>query len=246
MPADDARWQKIMPPNGWNCRCYIVARLRSQAKGVDTEAMRAKVDEYFTTKEWERCRAQGFGINRAVEADVFTANQMYINKFPNMAGKLMDKITPQEWGLNNSLRQLMNRADETTSEYEGTWQDWFDSHKNIVGGKETLQIKDYNGRTWEMDRNSFAAHNRTQKHAGRTQYLDCLPDIMSKPDEVWLGRQLPFRTQSSGVLDSLVMIKYYKNAVLAAAGNIQDGKLILRTWYKVEKNHVRSGILIKK
>jgi hypothetical protein len=65
--------------------------------------MHSKVDEYFTTPEWRRCEAQGFGINRANEAQVFTADQMYINKFPGMAGKLMDKITPQEWGVNNSV-----------------------------------------------------------------------------------------------------------------------------------------------
>jgi hypothetical protein len=65
---------------------------------MDFNTMRARVDEYFKTTEWKMGEAQGWGVNRAKEAEVFTANQMYIRKFPNQAAKLLDKVTSADWG----------------------------------------------------------------------------------------------------------------------------------------------------
>ena len=110
LPTDDPRWQKIMPPNGWNCRCYITPRMRHEGVNVDFGAMQKRCDDYLESPEWKQCEAQGFGINRANEAEVFTANQMYIHKFPSMSSKTLEKITPQEWGVRESVDTLKREA----------------------------------------------------------------------------------------------------------------------------------------
>jgi hypothetical protein len=134
----------------------------------------------------------------------------------------------------------------SVNKYEGTAADWFDAHKTVRDGGEILQVKDYNGRIWEMERDKFAIHNRGKQHGGRTIYLDAVIETAASPDEVWIGRELPFRDKQSGVLNSYVMIKYYKDAALAVAGHIVDDKLCMRTWFPINRPHVRRGILIKK
>ena len=40
LPAEDKAWDKIYPPNGWNCRCYVVARLRNALPKEEDERKR--------------------------------------------------------------------------------------------------------------------------------------------------------------------------------------------------------------
>jgi hypothetical protein len=49
-------------------------------------------------------------VNRAKEAEIFTANQMYVSKFINQAAKLLDKVTPADWGIKKSFSTLVNEA----------------------------------------------------------------------------------------------------------------------------------------
>jgi SPP1 gp7 family putative phage head morphogenesis protein len=248
LPADDARWQKIMPPNGWNCRCYIVARLRSQAKGVDTEAMRAKVDEYLTTAEWKRCDAQGFGINRAVEADVFTANQMYISKFPDHSAHILEKITPEQWGA-KSLSSKLREATEEIKPYEGTAADWFNSNKTVTPeGLDVLEVKDYNGRTLTMSKKDFDTHttNLVKQREARTGLLNIIRDIAANPDEIWLGRERKDAINKIKAVNNIKMVKFYRGQAVAVVGKVENNQFKLKTWYPVRSKDVRRGLLIKK
>ena len=110
LPANDPRWDKIWPPIGWKCRCYVVPRMRQEAEDIDFDEMRSKVDEYYNTKEWQQNEAQGFGVNRALMPEIFTENQMYI-KNPNQASKFLRiSISPLAYGL-ESYEQMRSRAD---------------------------------------------------------------------------------------------------------------------------------------
>ena len=139
-----------MPPNGWNCRCYIVPKMAHEAADLNMEEMRAQCDGYLDSNEWKRCEAQGFGINRANEAEVFTADQMYIHKFPDMSSKTLEQIIPREWGVGESLDTLKREAESEVPKYEGSAEAWFDANKVVEAGTELLKVKDYAGRVWQM------------------------------------------------------------------------------------------------
>jgi len=57
LPKDDPRWQEIMPPNGWNCRCSVIEVFKDESIAtsndipefveVDGEVVRAGADEGF-------------------------------------------------------------------------------------------------------------------------------------------------------------------------------------------------------
>ncbi len=248
LPIEDPRWKKITPPNGWNCRCYIVPRMAHEVNKEDIESYRAEVDKYFGSTEWSRCEAQGFGINRADEAQVFTANQMYINKFPDMSSKILEKITPKEWGVKESLDTLMREAANKVPKYAGTADEWFEANKVTENGEDILNVLDYAGRAWRMTKKAFITHttDKIKKRAFRTEFLNAIKEIAAEPDEVWLGRELKDRKNKIKTINNHVMIKFYKDKTIAVVGKLEKSKLTLKTWYIVKDKFVRRGMLIRK
>ena len=248
LPTDDPRWQKIMPPNGWNCRCYITPRMKHEGENVDFEAMQKRCDDYLESPEWKQCEAQGFGINRANEAEVFTANQMYIHKFPNMSSKTLEKITPQEWGVRESVDTLKREAENEVPKYEGSADEWFEANKVVEDGTELLKVEDYIGRVWQMAKAAFVTHstNAVKKRGFRTEFLNAIREVAASPDEVWLARERKDRINKVKALNNYVMIKYYKDIALAVVGKLEKSKLTLKSWYVLRAKAPRRGLLIRK
>ena len=248
LPIEDPRWQKIMPPNGWNCRCYIVPKMAHEAADLDMEEMRAQCDGYLDSNEWKRCEAQGFGINRADVAEVFTADQMYIRKFPDMSSKTLEQITPREWGVGESLDTLKREAESEVPKYEGSAEAWFEVNKVVEAGAELLKVKDYAGRVWQMGKKAFTIHSTdmVKKRRFRTEFLDAIREVAAAPDEVWLARERKDRINKVKAIDNYVMIKYYKDEAIAVAGKVDKSKLTLKSWYVLKDKNARRGLLIKK
>ena len=248
LPVNDPRWQKIMPPNGWNCRCYITPKMRHEAVELDIEGMRAQCDEYLESPEWKRCETQGFGINRANEAEVFTANQMYIQNFMDMPDKTIEQITPDEWGVEGSIDVLKEEAKKEVPKYKGSPEEWFDANKVIEAGMELLKVKDYVGRVWQMTKKAFTAHSTdtVKKRAFRTEFLNTIREVADAPDEVWLGRDRKDRNTHVKAVNNYIMIKYYKDEAITVIGKVERAKLMLKSWYVLRDKNVRRGLLIKK
>ena len=248
LPIEDPRWQKIMPPNGWNCRCYIVPKMAHEAADLDMEEMRAQCDGYLDSNEWKRCEAQGFGINRADVAEVFTADQMYIRKFPDMSSKTLEQITPREWGVGESIDTLKREAESEVPKYEGSAEAWFEANKVVEAGTELLKVKDYAGRVWQMAKKAFTIHSTdmVKKRRFRTEFLDAIREVAAAPDEVWLARERKDRINKVKAIDNYVMIKYYKDEAIAVAGKVDKSKLTLKSWYVLKDKNARRGLLIKK
>lgn len=247
---DDRLWNEIYPPNGWNCRCYVVPRMASEEEGFDEKAQHNRASEYMKTRDWKNAVAQHWNINRAERAQVFDADQMYIRKFPDNAASYMDKVKPDKWGLSNSMKQLQKDSGIETNTYTGTAEEYWEAHKTVIDGKEYLVIEDYLGRKWRMDKKGFIAHS-TNSHIDRIKFLNEIQDIALNPDEVWLGRDHANKQSKDMRLTNYIMLKHYKNDTVAVSCKVEDDMFLFKTWFpvgekKLVRDRVRSGLLIRK
>jgi len=247
LACTDHLWEKIYPPNGWRCRCRVKPLMRHEAKDIDFRKEHKKVDEFFGTKEWKNARAQGWGVNRALTAEVFDANQMYIRKFPAKSASYLRKLTSDKWGL-RSVPKLKEAAKTNapvfTGTAEGVWQ-----QENVDG---IIKLNIYDGRTLEIDNRKFNVH--TSKRDNRISLWTALKDTLMNPDEIWLN------DYTSNRFDNINIIKYYRDKVIVANYKVEKKKLVLKTWYEMQtvqgKNKAdlkkdiwdkrRRGLLIKK
>lgn len=246
----DPLWDKIYPPNGWNCRCYVVPRMASEEEGFDEEAQHNRASEYMKTRDWKNAVAQHWNINRADRAQVFDADQMYIRKFPDNAASYMDKVKPDKWGLSNSMKQLQKDSGIEIITYTGTAEEYWEAHKTVIDGKEYLVLEDYLGRKWRMDKKGFIAHS-TGSHAARIQFLNEINDIAMNPDEVWLGRDHANIQSDDMKLTNYNMLKHYKDKTLVVSCKVEDDMFLFKTWFhvgesKIVRDKIRSGLLIRK
>ena len=243
---EDNRWDKIYPPNGWKCRCRVKPLLKNEANESIVKASQQTVDEFFGTKEWANSVASHFDHNPGKRQHVFNANQMYVKKFPNKATKLMDKVTPDDWGLKHSYKQLIRDATKKINWYEGKAADWWNLHKKVVESEEVLPIEDFSNRTWHMDKKSFDEHttDTKKKRAFRTKYLETINEVMKYPDEVWIGQDEKDKQGSDQYLNRWFYIKYYDGVAIVCVCKIQDGKLKFKSWYELHDDKVRKGLLV--
>lgn len=249
---DDERWQKIYPPNGWRCRCVVSGLTRNQAKGVDIKEMQARVDAYLQTADWQKADAQGWGVNRALIGEVFTANQFYIRKFQDKAAKYLRGLYYNDYGL-DSFGKKLAAAEQILKEYDGDPAQWFEMHKTL---------KDYLGRQVVMPQSVFQRHIKghyANEVERRPQLLGCVEDVLSSPDEVWLN---DYTTEDD--FKNLCFIKFYKGRVINVVCEITNNlEYNISTWFEVvqkpkrkQRNYTereidtrwryRRGLLIKK
>lgn len=240
LPANHPHWKKIFPPNGWRCRCTVKPLMKHELPAeYKTKNEEEKVDSALETSEWKKAEAQGWAVNRALTAEVFTANQMYIRKFPTKAAAYLNKLTFEKWGLNTVIK-LMKTAKTKTP--------LFDSNADSIWLMENvdgyLNLKLYDGRTLKMSKNKFYEHASNKKEE-RIKLWKALKEVLGNPDEVWLN------DYSSDAFDNFNLIKYYNDKVITAIYKIEDGELILKTWHDIYPKKAvwlkkRRGLLIKK
>lgn len=239
LPASDARWKQIYPPNGWGCRCYVVPRMRQEAETVDFERMRKQCDRYFETAEFKKSAAQGFGVNRAELGLVFTANQQYIRKFPNKAAKYLNRLGAADYGLPTvAKRQAASGGD--MPRFTGMAAEWFAARQR----NGAVILKDWQDRGVTLTEKTYRGHT-TGSHAGRVEYLQAMTETLTTPDEVWLNTE-----RGKAAYENYTMIRYYRDVVIVVCCKIEQGKVnALKTWFPLEMkarviNSVRRGLLV--
>lgn len=220
LPADAPEWNRIYPPNDWNDRCWVDAIPLDEFEG-DEETERQKVQEFYATPTWKKAVAQGWGTNRAESAEVFTANQMYIKKFPNRAASLVGKLYASHYGLDTFGKRL-KQATEVFTEFRGKPSEWF---------AENSRFKDFSGKTVELPGQTFKEATRGVNGAQGRLLLGCIPDVLKSPDEVWINNR------RGTVFDSYNYIKFYQGKAINVICSIRDGKAVtIDTWFEIEQN----------
>lgn len=243
LPADDPMWSEIYPPNDWGCRCWVDAIMADEFDG-DTDAERGKVQRFMSTPEWKRAAAQGWGVNRAESAEVFTANQMYIRKFPDRAASLVGKLYSSHYGL-PSFGKCLAGATESLQEFTGKPSEWF-----AKNGRMT----DFSGKTVAMTAATLKGHTTGRNGAKQAALLGSLQDVLKNPDEVWLN---DYKT----AFNCYNYIKFYQGKAVNIVCSIHDGKTLeVDTWLEIGQGspgekltkatdprwRYRRGLLIKK
>lgn len=80
LPATHPRWDELMPPNGWRCRCRIVQVRRGKyAYTDDATALRLGREATTDLDSKGRNRAEMFRFNPGKEQVVFPKNHPYYN-----------------------------------------------------------------------------------------------------------------------------------------------------------------------
>lgn len=246
--VDDKIWDKIYPPNGWNCRCRVKALLKNEVTGEKLEESHEAASEYMKTGDWQKAVAQGWGCNRAKSAEIFAEDQMYIRKFPTNAARILEKVPTAQWGVEQAWRKLTGENRPAVPTYTGTADQYWASRAKQVDGEERLTVTDYDGRQWSMTRGDYDAHttNKKKKRAFRVEYLNCIDEVIADPDEVWLSRYDQKLTGNKARLDNWIMIKFYMGVAIACVCRLDGNAMRFKSWYLLRSSSVRKGILVKK
>ncbi len=235
LPANDPRWAKLFPPNGWNCRCYIVPRLRHEFNPSKLAADRAKVDAYLASPAFAKEKAQGWGVNRGAIGQIFTANQQYIHKLPTMASSLLNSLGAADF----NLLQYSNIKNAATAKMPITNTLATDFYKKLELFNSNPVVRDYNKRPLIVDQKNFNRHT-VGKKKDRIKLLAAMQEALNTPDEVWLnGKEL----------EDIVYIKIYNDKTVITIGDISKGKLKLSTWFTLRESKkvitkFRRGLLV--
>lgn len=220
LPANDPRWKKIFPPNGWKCRCRVVPMMKHEVEGIDINAMRQRVDEYFGTSEWTMNEAQGWDSNRGETAEVFSKNQHYIHKFPDKAASLLGNLHYNDYGL-DSFGKKTAAATEKAPVFAGDPKQWHESHQ---------VFDDYKGRKVQLTPEVFDRHTTKKYEATRVPLVECIADVLKNPDEIWIN-------DYQSKFNNLNFIKFYEGKVVNVVCEVKDSKLYqVTTWFEIEQN----------
>lgn len=222
LPENDPRWKLIFPPNGWLCRCWVIGRMKHQVN-FDVVEMRKRVDEYLQTTEWKQIEAQGWGVNRCDSAQVFTADQMYINKFPDQAAKTLSDMAAKRWGLETVPKNMKAKEEVIPITQDNEKKIWDELQ---VDG--TILLPDYLNRTVTLDKKQFESHTTRKKDDNRIIYWHAMLETLQDPDEVWLNDEI-----KKDELDTYCLLRYYNDGAMVVNYRIENNKLSLKTWYRM-------------
>lgn len=229
LPWDDPRWDKIFPPNGWNCRCYVLAKMRSDIKDDQVTRSRDIVDAFFETDEWKKAKKSGWGVNRALAREVFSENQFYIDNFFEDGSKAINQLKPSDYNL-KEYDEARKIASYNMPDYKRSADDFLNDLEDRDNEKV---LTDYSKRPILAPTSSVKASD--------ANLLQAMNETIQKPNEVWMNGK---------DLESLIYIKYYQDKTLIVHVSTNGGKgLSVIKWTAISKasdvEKSRSGLLIK-
>ena len=208
---------------GGNVDATLSPLMGHEVEDLDLKTEQDRCDNYFNTKEWKQVEVQHWDVNRGKTAEVFTRNQMYIQQFPDKASKLVGNLYYNDYGLDSFGKKLAEATTEAPAAFEGRKEDWLSEHKWIV---------DYKGRQVEMTEKVFTRHTSGKYTKTRVPLLDCIPDVLAHPDEVWINdyvKPKDFRNMN--------FIKFYKEKVINVICDVTDAKNYrIATWFEIYPN----------
>lgn len=216
LPANDPAWDKIYPPNGWNCRCYIVPRMKNEIGKQDIEANSKTFQEFINSEEFKKATKSGWGINRAETEQVFTANQQYVSNITE-ANKMLSELSPADFNI-KAPTNVPKAKTQTPESFDKTQTEYNDYNNRVINISEKV-INEIEG----------------------TELIAEFQNVIQKPDEVWFQAE-----QKGNTFNQYLYIKEYEGQKIAVRAEYKKGKgLIIKQIFKVLTEAIRWGLLIK-
>ncbi|WP_149913505.1 phage portal protein family protein [Sphingobacterium cavernae] len=242
LPWNHPAWKYIMPPNEWNCRCWIVPRTKDEVTKEQIKASEEKVNIYLDSEAFKKSAKAGFGVNRMDKGQVFIENQHYTNDYLDVVKK-MNNITSKDWGLKpieENFNDLEFKPKYKENQITEAIEDFANSLQKVTTKK--LGVRDYNNRLITIDKATLRSHTNTRydKYKTRHMYLNEIDSIIKNPDEVWLNN---YNNQK---LNSFMYLKYYQDQAVVVICTLTDSlELKIETWFRLDDVKLRKGLLIK-
>ena len=233
----------IAPPNGDGCRCTLVSSVDGPAGDELVQQTRTAWEQLEVSGEYDRMKKRGYDKNKAITGEVFDLNRSYLDQLDKGQAKKLALNVEQSYGADAS-RFTLESIEERTSTTALPGYNSAEEALRVVG--DTKVIPDAQGRPWTMSR-SMVQHHLSGKYASEERYrtLHLVPEVIAKPDEVWL-------TSRGGSSAQYAYIKYYKGMPVVVRTEVSMGDrepMRISSWYpmKAEKaENVRNGILVKR
>lgn len=230
---DDRIWDYIMPPNGWNCRCYIVPMTANEVTEEMLKRSQEIAEEFYNSEGWQAFEKSGFAYNMGSTKEVFSKS----NQYSDTPEKVLDNVGQMyydDWGL----LPIQERKAKATVVYEeatkNTFNEFWKKHQvSVRKGK----IEDYANRDIVLEKNRFNTHlnPKNENYADRYKYLPAVEEALKKPDEVWANNE------TGKQFDNYVYIKYYKNIIIKVICRLdQYGDLTVVSWHNAEIDNTDS------
>lgn len=242
LPWNHPAWKFILPPNDWNCRCWIVPRTKAEVTKEQIKASEEKVKTYLDSEAFKKSAKAGWGVNRADKGQVFTENQHYALDYLDVL-KRMNNLGVKDWGLKPTAQNYSDLEFIPKFKPEQRDQaisDFTDNLEKVTSKK--FGVTDFNGRIITIDKTTIRKHttDRKEKYQDRHIYLNEVNTVVKNPDEVWLQNYKQNKNQS------YIYVKYYKDFALVVVCTLTDGlELQIETWHKLDSTNIRKGLLIK-
>ena len=229
---DDATARRVWPPNSWNCRCEFIQYL-GDAKGKTTSGAEAEKIINWSDKD-----KKTFGLNRGEIGQVFTANQMYV-KDTGLAADIAS-MTYDTYGL-QPLKKAQAGKKKITVDTSITKDNVTELFKP-ASGETFMGFKDYLQRNIVLKQDVFKQHTKgkyvTAKER-RHQLVPHIADVLKQPDEVWFN-------EFNGRTLNATYVKHYSNTSLSVTTSLGKQNLEIQTWFELEGDDKRRGLLIRK
>lgn len=242
--ADDNIWNTIYPPNGWKCRCEVVAHAdipKGKRLNQGSEAIQKLKDTQVTKKdnEYDIMRKSKFDKNRAITATAFDESAFYAKKF-NVKLGIKDFYGSDRLKYNNidkaSLPALNSKYKSNT--------DAKDDLLEKLDDKKRIVVKDNQKRAISLSESTINTHlSDKTKYKDRYKYADQINNILANPDEIWLK-------QVKGNKSEYVYMKFYQKEMVGVFVGFEPGGMMeIKTFFDIDpkkESSFRSGILIKR
>lgn len=238
---NDSEARNLIPPNGYGCRCEMIAYPFTPHKSGVSKG------SWATEQLGDKFIGSQFSVNRADLKQVFLKNQQYAKSKGVL--KNLNDARYTIWGLEDIAN--MKDLHELVLDKSITADNVKELFKGQKGkdGQNVMPFRDYFNRSIILNKKDFDKHTTgdyvTDKKDNRHQLFAYVNEILKSPSEVWLQNVESSNTVSNKRI-SLRYIKHYNGKSIVVDAEVNDYGYEIKTWYpmKADEKEIRKGLLV--